>query len=346
MKIPIYPPSSLIEQLPLSPKQVEFISQAQNTCKNIHSQKDQRLAIILGPCSIHNYESAIEYAHKLKNLSKLVEDSLYLIMRVYVEKPRTTLGWKGLLYDPYLDGSCDISQGIALSRRLLLDLADMNIPTATEFVNPITANYLRDLISWGFIGARTSSSQIHRELVSSLNIPIGFKNNTEGNLQLAIDGALAANAKQSFLGTDNQGQISQIQSNGNPFTHIVLRGSDKGTNFDAKSIEYTAMLQNTCDLHSKIIIDCAHGNSSKNPTIQEKVFQTVVQLIKNGNPHILGLMLESFLKRGNQTFHLGGDTVAKDISITDPCIDWETTKSLILWSHKQINSTQSLPVLL
>lgn len=334
----IYAPNSLVRQTPLTRHQIQFIEESKATCNNILTGKDSRIAIVVGPCSIHNYESALEYAIRLKQLSASVSDCFYLIMRVYVEKPRTTLGWKGLLYDPFLDGSDDLAHGIALSRRLLTQLAEMQIPTATEFVNPLSAYYLSDLVSWGFIGARTSSSQPHRELVSSLDMPVGFKNTTEGNYHLAINGAVAARSPQTFLGVDGEGRISQIKSLGNPHTHIVLRGSEEGINYDPKSIQAAAALQDSCGLNTRLMIDCAHGNSKKKTHLQKFIFKKIIQEIAEGNPHIFGVMLESFLEEGNQPFRLG-ITPATNISITDPCLDWESTESLILEMNAYYLST-------
>lgn len=331
----IYSPKTLLESLKLSDKQAEFILESRKIAKTILAGKDSRKVIVIGPCSIHNYESAIEYGLRLKALSDVVQDSLFLVMRVYVEKPRTTTGWKGFLYDPYLNGSDDLLQGIRLSRRLLLELAEIGIPTATEFVNPIAASYLRDLITWGFIGARTSSSQIHRELASALTMPIGFKNTTEGNLQLAINGAITSRVSHSFLGTDDEGKISVLHSQGNPNTHIVLRGSDTASNFDSQSIEYAVRLQNSSGLRSPILIDSSHGNSKKDHLIQEEIFQNIVLQMCSENPYILGIMAESFLEAGNQSLELASP-IDPEISITDPCMSWLTSERLIHWCHAKL----------
>lgn len=333
----IYTPTFLARELALTRAQANFLQRSRQTCREILSGKDPRIAIVLGPCSIHNIDSALEYASKLKELSKFCSDSFYLVMRVYVEKPRTTLGWKGLLYDPYLDGSEDLAHGIALSRKLFITLAQMEIPTATEFVNPLASHYLSDLVSWGFIGARTSSSQTHRELVSSLSMPVGFKNTTDGNLQLAINGAIAARAPQTFLGMNEEGRISQIKSNGNLHTHLVLRGSDHGINYDRHSILEAAKLQDGAGFNNRIMVDCAHGNSKKNPELQILVFKKMMQELQMGNPHLFGIMLESFLEGGNQPFRLGSH-FASNISVTDPCLDWESTELLIKESCDSVTS--------
>jgi len=339
LKTQIYSPRILLDLLTPTDEQLQFVARSKIIAKRIFLKKENRFPLIVGPCSIHNYSSAIAYAKKLKNLSDKVSGTLFLIMRAHVEKPRTTLGWKGLLYDPYLNGSNDISCGIRLSRKLFLDFAEIGIPIATEFLNPLVASYLQDLVSWGFIGARTSSCQNHRELASSLHMPIGFKNDTEGNLQLAINGAISSRVSHTFLGNDQAGRSSVIRSNGNPYTHIVLRGSDHATNYDSQNVQRAASLQSSCGLHSPILIDCTHGNSKKNLFMQKEVFLDVQDQLLEENPHILGLMLESFLIGGNQPFELG-DTPSPDISITDPCLDWKTTENLILNLHSALSESK------
>lgn len=333
----MYSPKALLKHLTPNEQQFRIILQSRQEAKMILRGEDPRKVIVIGPCSIHNYENAIDYGVRLKAVQESVKDTLLLIMRVYVEKPRTTTGWKGFLYDPHLNGTDDILEGARLSRKLLLELAEIGIPTATEFVNPIASSYLKDLITWGFIGARTSSSQIHRELVSSLDMPVGFKNTTEGNLQLAIDGAITARNPHTFLGIDEDGKIAALLGSGNPDTHIVLRGSDTALNFDCQSIESAIRLQKRSGLHAPLMVDCAHGNSKKNHLIQEKVFRNVVQQICEKNPYILGIMAESYLEGGSQA-----GTIDPKTSITDPCMSWETTEHLIRWCNAQLQLHSNL----
>lgn len=322
-------PFLLQKQLPLRAKQEETLASMRSTVKNILLGADPRIPIVLGPCSIHSVEGALLYAEKLAKLQEEVKESFYLVMRVYVEKARTTLGWKGLLYDPFLDGTNAIESGLFLSRKLLLSLLDLGVPTAMEFVNPLTASYLKDLITWGFIGARTSSSQCHREIASSLAFPVGFKNSIDGNVETAIQGIIASREAQNFLGIDKDGQIASLTSLGNPYSHLVLRGSTTTPNYDRKSVQKAINLQNEMGIHSRVLIDCAHGNSQKNPLQQKAVFKDVMEQIEEGESSILGFMLESFLEHGKQLFTLGDET-SPSLSITDPCLNFEETRLLLL----------------
>ncbi len=330
-------PSSLLKKFQLTDSDSLFISNSRETAKQIVSGKSSKLALIVGPCSIHNIKSALLYAQKLQKLSLYVKETLFLLMRVYVEKPRTTTGWKGLLYDPFLNGTDDLSQGLSIVRELFLELAKLRLPTATEFVNPLSSIFFKDLVTWGFIGARTTTSQVHRELASSLPFPIGFKNTLEGNLSYPINSMIAAKTSHTFLTINEHGTLSQSSSNGNPYCHLVLRGSDIETNFDKESIQYAKDLQKKSGIYHPIMVDCAHGNSGKNHHRQKHAFHTITdQYIESETP-IQGIMLESFLDEGNQPFELGC-SLSPTTSITDPCLNWEDTEQLILSFHERIQS--------
>ncbi len=326
-------PSSLQAKYPLQQTEIEFIRNSRMLAKQIISRNSKKLALIVGPCSIHNIESALIYADRLKKLSDYVSETIFLVMRIYVEKPRTTIGWKGFLYDPYLNGTNDLDKGLSLIRNLLLDLAKIKLPAATEFVNPLFAPYFQDLITWGFIGARTTTSQIHRELASSLSFPVGFKNTLEGNLSFPINSIISAKTSHTFLGCNEKGMISSLSSTGNPFCHLVLRGSEIETNYDKESIFYAQELQKASGIYHPIMIDCSHGNSNKNPIMQKHTFKKVIQEHLYDSTPLLGIMLESFLDAGSQPFEMGAELSAT-ISITDPCINWAETEELILLCHE------------
>lgn len=337
----MYSPKSLFSEQPLFEREAKIIKRYRQIAKRICAGEIDLIPIIVGPCSIHSIEGALEYAKRIKDLYQEVSETLFPIMRVYVEKPRTTIGWKGLLYDPFLNGTNDIASGIRAVRYLLTQLARLGIPTATEFVNPLTALYFKDLVTWGFIGARTSASQIHREFASSLTFPVGFKNDLNGNLHVAINSIIGARSSHTYLSLNTDGLPALIKSHGNPFTHLVLRGSDNHTNFDSESIEEAISIQGKSGLTNKVLIDCAHGNSKKNPGRQKEVFFEVSEQISSGNTHILGLMLESYLEEGNQPFEHGA-SISPTRSITDPCISWEDTETLLRWLNNSLKKTQAM----
>jgi len=324
MQIPS--PLQIKKELPIGSLEQLFISEVREQIKNLISQKDNRLAIVMGPCSIHDFSSALEYADRFKKLSLEVEESCLLIMRVYIEKPRTKVGWKGFLYDPHLDGSNDIYSGIYETRKLLLELARKEIAVATELLDPLAHLYFNDLLSWGFIGARTSESQPHRQLASSLSIPIGFKNATDGNIESAINGVLSATSPHSFLSINEMGVIVSQTSSGNPFSHIVLRGSTESPNYDEDSIRRALIKLEANNLAQCVMIDCAHGNCGKQYLRQKEVFIYLINKRVQEQLPVFGLMLESHLKEGNLS------------SLTDPCIDWATTEKLVKYAHSQLCS--------
>lgn len=316
--------------LPLSSPQSHFIAESRKTVRNILNGRDPRLLLIVGPCSIHDRISAREYAVKLCELAQAVSSEFFLVMRVYFEKPRTTSGWNGFLFDPLLDGSYVTSLGIKWARQLLLELATLQVPAATEFLDPMTSFYYDDLITWGSIGARTACSQIHRQLASALPMPIGFKNGIAGNISAAVNGALAASFSQTYIRVSDTGDPIVSKTPGNPDTHIVLRGGESGPNYDPSSISEALILLQHAKLNSRLLIDCAHHNSEKKYDKQLNVFQSVIHQIVEGNTNIRGLMLESHLHKGNQSLTGDLSKLQYGVSITDECLDWKTTEHLIL----------------
>jgi len=328
-------PSELIGEYPLSETHTTFITNTRDTIRNILNGKDSRKLIITGPCSIHDLESAKEYALKLKHLAEEVADTFFLVMRVYFEKPRTTLGWKGLLYDPDGNGSHDIEKGMQLTRKLLLTLTDYQVPAAAEFLDPISSYYFADLISWGCIGARTAESQTHREMASGLPMPVGFKNNTDGNPKIAINGAVTAATAHTYISFDMNAKASIIKTPGNPDSHIVLRGGQQGPNYDAKAVNATLAALAEVNLQKRIIIDCSHDNSGRQHDVQPMVFQSVIHQMIEGNPYIKGVILESHLKAGREDMQIRPGTYG--ISITDACMDWTTTEQLIRWAQQKFH---------
>lgn len=320
-------PKELKLDLPLLHQ--EFIEAGRKCARDILSGRDKRLLIIAGPCSVHDTQEALDYAYRFKQLAEEVKETCFLIMRAYVEKPRTTTGWKGFLYDPYLNGTNDIETGFYKSRELFLALAEMGVPAAAEYVDPLAAPYFDDLITWGFIGARTSASQTHRQLASILPFPVGFKNGTDGNIDPAINGVVSARNSHSFIYLNEEGRLCKTHSNGNPFTHIVLRGSTEETNFDPESVNKILKKMSRAGIASRLIIDCAHGNSQKQHERQKHAFQSALAQIVDGNSNIMGMMLESHLEAGNQSLGDDASSLRYAVSITDPCIDWDSTVELV-----------------
>ena len=322
-------PRNLKEQRPLSQQASSFISQSRATIKKIFTEEDPRLLMVVGPCSIHRVDEALEYARALKELAEEVKDSCFLVMRAYIEKPRTREGWKGLAHDPYLNGSEDIEGGLVLSRSLLVALAELGVPAATEILTPHLVPYIEDLISWGCIGARTSSSQIHRLLASYLHMPVGFKNTIDGNIGCAIDGVHVAKSPHKFLHFSEHGQLQAVHSQGNPYTHLVLRGSSSDTNFEKGPVQEALSTLQREGLPPRVLIDCSHGNSKGQHFRQKEVFQKVMEQIREGNTGIMGMMLESNLEEGRQKIPSQLSELQKGVSITDGCLDFSTAVGLI-----------------
>lgn len=321
-------PQDLIDEMPLSETVENWINQSRSSASKIIQGQDDRLLIIVGPCSIHDYESTLEYAHHLKQASEDYCDDMHVIMRVYFEKPRTMLGWKGLISDPTLDSRHDINKGLRQARLLLMKIAEMQLASATEFLDTVIPQYISDLISWSAIGARTAESQIHRELASGLSMPVGFKNSTEGNIKIAVDAVSTARHAHHFLGIAKDGTPSNIGTVGNEDCHIILRGSNTGTNYSEKYIKEAANLLLEANLPTRVMIDCSHGNSMKNYQLQSHVVESMAQQISQGSNTICGVMIESHLFAGKQDL-IPGLPLVYGKSITDACISWDETKELL-----------------
>ena len=324
----VLPPVFLEEELPVTEKATETIYQTRAAVTRILEGEDHRLVVIVGPCSIHNPEAALEYAKLLRQASEKFSRELCIIMRVYFEKPRTTVGWKGLINDPFLDGSYKINDGLRIARHLLLDLAELGVPAGTEFLDMIIPQYMVGLVSWGAIGARTTESQVHRELVSGVSCPVGFKNGTSGNVQIAVEAVQAASRPHTFLGHTKNGQSAIFFTTGNPHCHIILRGGRKTTNYDAASIEQACALLEKAGLPQRVMVDCSHANSNKDHTRQPIVCRDIASQVAGGSRHIFGVMLESNLVAGAQKL-AKGKSLTYGQSITDACIGWETTEELL-----------------
>lgn len=322
-------PEELKKDLPLSDAARASVIQGRETIRNILDRKDPRLIVVVGPCSIHDVKAAKEYGSKLKKLAEEVQDTLYLVMRVYFEKPRTTVGWKGLINDPHLNDTFEIEEGLHIGRRLLLDLAEMGLPTATEALDPISPQYLQDLISWSAIGARTTESQTHREMSSGLSSAVGFKNGTDGSLDVAINALHSVARPHSFLGINAQGKVAIINTTGNPYSHIVLRGGNGKPNYDSVSVALCEEALKKAKIQPNIMIDCSHANSSKNPSLQPLVMDNVTNQILEGSQSIIGLMIESNLKFGSQPLKPSLSEMEYGVSVTDACIDWESTEKAL-----------------
>ncbi len=322
-------PEQVHRQLPLSDAARETVLHGRRTVENILDRTDPRVFLVVGPCSIHDCDLAIDYARRLKRLADAVSHSVVVVMRVYFEKPRTTVGWKGLINDPRMDDSFRIDEGVVMARRLLLQLADMGLPTATEALDPIMPQYISDLISWTAIGARTTESQTHREMASGLSSPVGFKNGTDGSLDVAINAMQSAANPHSFLGINFQGQCTIIRTRGNRYGHVVLRGGGGKPNYDSVNIALCEQSLQASGLPTSLVVDCSHANSSKDPALQPLVLDNLVNQIVDGNRSIVGMMIESNIGWGNQKLTGNRDALAYGVSVTDPCIDWETTERAV-----------------
>lgn len=333
---PIIAPADLRQVFPLSASRAEFVNKSRERLKEILQRRDRRLMVVVGPCSIHDPDAAVEYARRLAALARRVDDQLLLVMRVYFEKPRTTVGWKGLINDPDMNGTHLISKGLGIARGLLLRITELEVPVANEMLDPITPEYVADMISWGAIGARTTESQTHREMSSGLSFPVGFKNGTDGNLQIAMDAMKAAQHPHSFLGINREGRTSIIQTTGNPDVHIVLRGGSRKVNYHPEDIAHTEESLQKNGLFPTIMVDCSHGNSSKDYLKQPEVLESVVQQMVEGNNSISGVMIESNLEAGNQKIAADLNQLKYGVSITDACIDWATTENILLAAHAKL----------
>jgi len=329
-------PEKVKQRVPMTPAAQNTVLDGRLTVENILDRKDHRFMVVVGPCSIHDPAAALDYALRLKRLSEEVADTLYIIMRVYFEKPRTTTGWKGLINDPHMNDSFDIEQGLQLARKVLLGINELGLPTGTEALDPISPQYLSDLISWSAIGARTTESQTHREMASGLSTPVGFKNGTDGGLLVAINALLSVSKPHSFLGINQDGQVAVIRTKGNRYGHIVLRGGAKGPNYDSVTIALVEKELARSSLPANIVVDCSHANSNKDPTLQPLVMNDVLHQVVEGNQSIVGTMLESNINAGNQPIPTDLSQLKYGVSVTDACIDWTSTEKLLRDARRKL----------
>ena len=322
-------PEQVKQRVPMTPKGQKTVLEGRLAVENILDRKDHRFMVVVGPCSIHDPVAALDYAQRLKRLADDVSDTLYVVMRVYFEKPRTTTGWKGLINDPHMNDSFDIEEGLQRARKVLLDINELGLAAGTEALDPISPQYLSDLITWSAIGARTTESQTHREMASGLSTPVGFKNGTDGGLQVAINALLSVSSPHSFLGINNDGQVAVVRTTGNRYGHIVLRGGAKGPNYDSVTIALVEKELAKNRLPANIVVDCSHANSNKDPSLQPLVMHDVVHQIMEGNQSIVGVMLESNINAGNQPIPADLSQLKYGVSVTDACIDWATTEKML-----------------
>lgn len=330
-------PDELKIALPMSAKATAFVRRARQTVADIVHKRDHRLLVVAGPCSIHDLVAAKQYARQLKQLHDELNQSFYILMRVYFEKPRTTVGWKGMINDPDMDGSFDVEKGLKQARELMLYLAELELPVATEALDPISPQYLSELVSWAAIGARTTESQTHREMASGLSMPVGFKNGTDGKLAVAINALQAAASGHSFMGINTQGQVALLQTKGNPDGHVILRGGIE-PNYDAQSIASAEQQLHDAGLNARLVVDCSHGNSAKDHRRQLPVFREMMAQIAAGNRSVIGLMLESHLNEGQQGTDKPLASLAYGVSVTDACINWVDTEQLLRDGAAQLAS--------
>lgn len=329
-------PGDLKKKYPATAETDTLVAKTREAVKKILRKEDDRLIAVVGPCSIHDRNAALEYAEKLQKLSKEVDDQFLVIMRVYFEKPRTTVGWRGLILDPDMDGSDDIAKGIEIARSLLKEISELGVPTGSEMLDPIVPQYISDFLSWAAIGARTTESQVHRSLASGLSMPVGFKNGTGGSLQLAVNAMSASSHPASFIGIDQDGRSSIFRTSGNDACHIILRGGDNGPNYYEEDVEEAVTLMKKAGMYSSLIIDCSHANSGKKYTRQRRVFRSVLDQILYGQENVAGVMLESNLFEGNQKMPGDISQLKYGVSITDACIGWVETEELITSAAEEL----------
>ncbi|MBK9392411.1 MAG: 3-deoxy-7-phosphoheptulonate synthase [Uliginosibacterium sp.] len=331
-------PAAIKQRVPLSDTAAAVVLEGRRTIKRILDREDPRPMVIIGPCSIHDPVAGLDYARRLKQLAEEVSDTLYVVMRVYFEKPRTTTGWKGFINDPRMDDSFHIAEGMERGRQFLLDVAEIGLPSATETLDPIAPQYYGDLISWAAIGARTTESQTHREIASGLSTPVGFKNGTDGSLDAAVNGCLSASHPHSFLGMNDAGETSIVRTRGNRYSHIVLRGGGGRPNYDTVSVSLAEQLLAKAKLPQNIIIDCSHANSWKKPELQPLVLKDVMHQIREGSTSIVGAMIESFIEAGNQPIPADLSQLRYGCSVTDACVGWDTTTAMLHTARDTIKS--------
>ncbi|MCC6933503.1 MAG: 3-deoxy-7-phosphoheptulonate synthase [Deltaproteobacteria bacterium] len=334
--IPLIPPQELGREIAITEEAAAFVSDSRQQIVNIIQRQDKRLLVIVGPCSIHDEQMANDYASRLAKIMPELSDRLYIIMRVYFEKPRTSVGWKGLISDPHMDGSTDMATGLRTARRILLNIAQTGVPTATEMLDPIIPQYTADLISWGAIGARTTESQTHREMSSGLSMPIGYKNSTEGDVDAAINAIKAARECHTFLGINAEGHACIVKTRGNSDGHVILRGGRQGANFDPVTLQQVSAKLKAQGLIDAVVVDCSHDNSGKIARNQELVCQLVINERLHGYPQIVGVMLESNINEGKQPISPDLSKLCYGVSVTDDCMGWEQTEKLLRWMHSQL----------
>jgi 3-deoxy-7-phosphoheptulonate synthase len=337
-------PRALKDHLPMTETSNRTVVESRERVIRILEQKVPRLLVVVGPCSIHDIDGALEYATRLDAVRRDVGDAMEIVMRVYFEKPRTTIGWKGLINDPHLDGTYDIETGLKSARRLLLDITSMGLPAATEFLDPIIPQYTADLITWAAIGARTTESQTHREMASGLSMPVGFKNGTDGSLQIAVDAMLSARTPHSFLGIDQDGITSVIRTTGNPVGHVVLRGGRSRPNYDTQSIQEAGQSLKKAGLAEVLMVDCSHANSGKQHARQEEVWDNVISQRASSNLSLIGMMIESYLEEGSQPFPQDPAKLCYGVSITDACLGWEATERMLRTGHAKLTEAKQKTV--
>jgi len=335
----LLPPATLKRSVPMSERANQTVVGGRQAVQRILAQQDRRLLVVVGPCSIHDPTSALEYAQRLAVLRTQVEDQFLLVMRVYFEKPRTTIGWKGLINDPALDGTCDVDRGLGIARNLLAQINELGLPAATEFLDPIIPQFIADLVTWAAIGARTTESQTHREMASGLSMPVGFKNGTDGSLQTAVDAMLSSRHPHHFLGIDQDGAVSVVRTTGNLDGHVVLRGGRGLTNYDPASIAGAAAQLRKAGLPEGLMVDCSHANSGKQHAKQEEVWQSLIAQKMAGCPPLMGVMLESHLFEGNQPMPQTPGDLKYGVSLTDACLGWETTERMLLEGAQRLRET-------
>jgi 3-deoxy-7-phosphoheptulonate synthase len=334
--VPLISPAELKQEFPLTHNSADTVIYSRDIIKNIIEGRDNRLLAVIGPCSIHDPKAAIDYAARLKTLADEISEQIYVVMRVYFEKPRTTTGWRGLIIDPFLDGSYDIAHGLKLARKILLEITGMGIPAGSEMLDPIVPQYIDDLVSWAAIGARTTESQTHRNLAGGLSMPVGFKNGTSGSLEMAVNAMLAARSPSSFIGIDQQGNTCILHTTGNDVCHLILRGGDNGPNYHEEDVEDAERLLKKAGLTPAVFIDCSHANSGKKYIRQRRVLRSVLDQLTRGQKTIRGVMIESNISEGCQDISADEKSLDYGISVTDECIGWEETEELLRDAAKRL----------
>lgn len=330
---PLQSPAELKDQLPSNAEAIKTVADSRAAIRRILSREDQRLMVVIGPCSIHDTDAALEYAHRLRQLADTLQDHLFIVMRTYLEKPRTTVGWRGLINDPYLDDSFDMSAGLTIARRLLIEINSIGVPVATEMLDPISPQYLDDQISLATIGARTTEAQTHRALASGVSMPVGFKNGTDGGIQVAVNACVSAAGQHSFLGIDEQGRSAVVKTTGNPDGFVILRGGNHGPNYHEEYVVQAARLMRAAHLRPAVMVDCSHANAGGDFRRQEAVLHNVVEQVIGGQKQLVGIMVESNLNEGKQPLLADRSQLKYGVSLTDGCIGWETTERILHEAH-------------